>query len=92
MHLRALQPHLEALGPDGTPFEEISKVFPPLFRTIQLVWQHSKYYATADHMIVLLKEIVNELIDHALAHVQPEDLFNVRTAQSFLFVDVRIRV
>ena len=78
LHLRALQPHLDALGPDNTNLDEILSVLAPLFHALGLVWRHSKYYNRIDRVTVLLREIVNELIDHARAHIQPEEIFKVR--------------
>jgi dynein heavy chain len=45
--------------------------FQPIMHTIMLVWKHSKYYNTPARLVVLMREICNDLIQQAHQFVQP---------------------
>ena len=41
----------------------MSHFIKPLFHTIALVWKHSKYYSTPSKMVILLRQVFNQVID-----------------------------
>ena len=43
-------------------FDDLVRVFKPLFHCILLVWKHSKKYNTTTRMVILIREICNDII------------------------------
>ena len=41
------------------------ELFKPIMHTLMLVWKHSKYYNTAARLVVLMREICNDIIMQA---------------------------
>ena len=50
-----------AARPHGAP--RAAQVFRPVVHVIMLVWKHSKHYNTPARLVVLMREICNDLID-----------------------------
>ena len=46
-------------------FGMLTEVFRPVVHVIMLVWKHSKHYNTPARLVVLMREICNDLIDQA---------------------------
>jgi dynein heavy chain len=61
--LRALEPYLQEVKQNS--FEDLVRVFRPLFHCILLVWKHSKQYNSTTRMVILIREICNDLIMRA---------------------------
>eukprot|EP00755_Sulcionema_specki_P019722 Sspe_Gene.70182::Locus_41437_Transcript_1_1_Confidence_1.000_Length_4815::g.70182::m.70182/K10408/DNAH; dynein heavy chain, axonemal len=61
------QESFERLVTDGT--------FRKLFHYIYTVWTHSKHYNTPARLVILIREICNDLISSARSNVNVEDLF-----------------
>ena len=61
--LNVLEPLLMQIKNDD--FDQLVRAFQPLFHYILLVWKHSKEYNTTTRMVVLIREICNEIIQRA---------------------------
>ncbi|KAJ8349889.1 hypothetical protein SKAU_G00250190 [Synaphobranchus kaupii] len=61
LHLRPLKKHIGRL--EERNFTHMEPLIAPLFHTLCLIWSHSKYYCIPGHMVVLLQEFCNLLIE-----------------------------
>lgn len=61
LHLRPLKKLISNLEERSLP--KVEPVLPALFHTLCLIWSHSSYYCTPQHMVVLLQEFCNLIID-----------------------------
>ena len=68
--LEPLVPMLEKLR-DGGDFEELAEGFHPIMHTIMLIWKHSTHYNSPSRLVVLMREICNDLIEKARDNVEP---------------------
>ena len=71
--LKTLKPLFENL--ESFKFTEIHELFVPIMHTILLIWKHSKYYNTPPRLVVLIREICNEIIRKAREHVSGSEIF-----------------
>ena len=65
-YLSPMKPYFERLkfdSPSPIEFVEAPTIFKKLFHIIYLVWNNSKYYNTQNRLVVLIREICNDLID-----------------------------
>ncbi|XP_058534261.1 dynein axonemal heavy chain 11 [Ochotona princeps] len=90
IYLKPLRRHIEHLQEAGFP--QSRRCIPPLFHTICLIWNHSKFYNTPARVIVLLREFCNLFIDQATAYLSPEDLLRGEVEDALEKVQVAIRV
>ena len=56
-------------------FPMLVELFKPIMHTLMLVWKHSKYYNTAARLVVLMREICNDLIMQACKNVDGATIF-----------------
>lgn len=63
-YLSTLEPLLSALT-SCREFPQLTDVFRPVVHVIMLIWKHSKHYNTPPRLVVLMREICNDLIDQA---------------------------
>ena len=88
-YLATLQPTLEKLSlsmTDADSFQALTDVFRPTVHLIMLIWKHSKFYNTPARLVVLMREICNDLIAQARAFVSPDQLFEIEAQEA---VEVR---
>ena len=52
---------------DNQDFAQLTDSFRPVVHLMMLVWKHSKHYNTPARLVVLMREICNELIRQARA-------------------------
>ena len=71
--LGPLVTHLNRLR-DADEFEELPKTFVLILHSILLVWKHSNYYNTPARLVVLMREICNDLIRQAHKFLEPETI------------------
>lgn len=64
MYLQTLQDSLDKLM-NSHEFSELITLFRPILHTLLLIWQHSKYYGTADRLLSLVRDIGNALVEQA---------------------------
>jgi dynein heavy chain len=72
LYLKAISDWIAALGSD---FSEVSDNFKPLMHTILLIWRNSKFYNTPGRLVVLMREICNQLIKQAVEYVNGPEMF-----------------
>ncbi len=60
IQLEPLRPHLLALTTDE--FTSLPQRFGPMMHTVMLIWKHSRHYNSAARLVVLLRQICNDVI------------------------------
>jgi len=74
LYLKSIETLIGQLSSD---FGEVSDVFKPLMHTILLIWRNSKFYNTPGRLVVLMREICNQLIKQAVEFVNGPEMFEV---------------
>ena len=74
LYLKALESLIAQLGSD---FSDLISVFRPLMHTILLIWRNSKFYNTPGRLVVLMREICNQLIRQAVEFANGREMFEV---------------
>ena len=59
--LNPLVRYLERLNMSDE-FKDLAELFKPIMHLLMLCWKHSRYYNTAARLVVLMREICNDLI------------------------------
>ena len=72
-YLKTLRPFLEKLNLMDD-FPKLTSLFKPILHTILLIWKHSKYYNSATRLVILIREICNDLIMQACRFLGEEIL------------------
>ncbi|CAF96140.1 unnamed protein product, partial [Tetraodon nigroviridis] len=90
LYLRPLRRVISNL--EETTFPKVADVLPALFHTLCLIWSHSRYYCTAQRMVVLLQEFCNLIIEKAFAYLIPEELFKMELEEGVERVQITITV
>ena len=79
--LAPLTSHLYRLR-DADEFEELPKTFVLIMHSILLVWKNSNYYNTPSRLVVLMREICNDLIRQAHKFLEPETILEDEPADA----------
>eukprot|EP01059_Diplonema_ambulator_P034998 TRINITY_DN8108_c0_g1_i3.p1 TRINITY_DN8108_c0_g1~~TRINITY_DN8108_c0_g1_i3.p1 ORF type:complete len:4672 (+),score=1974.47 TRINITY_DN8108_c0_g1_i3:105-14120(+) len=63
----------------GLPLNELvdDKIFEKLFHFIYLIWDNSKYYNTSARLIVLIRELCNDIINSSRRFIEIDELFMI---------------
>ena len=72
-HLKALEGVIQQLKHDD--FGSLVHVFKPMLLILLLIWKHSTCYSTPHRMVVLLREVCNDVIARAQAFLEEKELF-----------------
>ena len=72
LYLKAIETWIGNLASD---FSEVQDHFKPLMHTILLIWRNSKFYNTPGRLVVLMREICNQLIKQAVEYVNGPEMF-----------------
>ena len=94
-YLATLQPTLEKLASsmaDAESFQALTEAFRPTVHLIMLIWKHSKYYNTPARLVVLMREICNDLIAQARAFVSPDQLFEIEAQEAVERLMITLKV
>ena len=89
-YLNAISKYLQMLASEA--FSDVASVFKPLMHTILLVWKHSKVYNTPGRLVVLMREICNDLIRQAAGFVSGDQLFEMEPQDAVDALKVCLRV
>ena len=73
---------LEDEAVDSEAFQGLTQAFRPIVHLIMLVWKHSQFYNTPARLVVLMREICNDLIRQARSYVNPEQLFEMEPQEA----------
>ena len=68
---------IESLIGQLTDFTEMTEVFRLLMHTILLIWRNSKFYNTPGRLVVLMREICNQLIQQSVEFINGPEMFEV---------------
>ena len=63
-------------------FPDLVNLFKPIMHTVLLVWKHSHHYNTPGRIVVLVREICNDLIMQSQKFVQGEEIFQVEPPEA----------
>jgi len=77
---------------DGEAFQALTNIFRPIVHLIMLVWKHSRFYNTPARLVVLMREICNDLIRQATAFVSPEQLFEIEPQEAVERLMITLKV
>ncbi|EDQ88776.1 outer dynein arm heavy chain beta [Monosiga brevicollis MX1] len=73
LYLEPLRMYLEQL--EDIELAEMPRLLTSIFVTIRLIWTYSKHYNTARRMVILLREICNQVIASITGFIEPRSLF-----------------
>ena len=76
----ALEPFLTDIK--NNAFEELIRGFKPLLHCILLVWKHSKKYNTNTRMVILIREICNDIIGRAEGFLTEKPLLEIEPQEA----------
>ncbi|GAB9467560.1 hypothetical protein Gpo141_00004900 [Globisporangium polare] len=74
--LQPLAKWFDALS-GAASFPEIRELFRPVFHSILLVWKCSRFYNTPTRLVVLIRQICNEIIRKAVTFLNGKKLFEL---------------
>jgi len=63
-------------------FANFPVVFMQMLRILTLVWKHSKHYCTPRHIVVILREIFNQLIGSIQRFIEPLAIFKLEPREA----------
>jgi hypothetical protein len=82
-YLSPLVRYLERLNMSDE-FPALVEQFKPIMHLLLLVWKHSRYYNSAARLVVLIREVCNDLINQATTFLGgAEILVSLSTQQDF---------
>jgi dynein heavy chain len=58
-------------------FPQMSELFKPMMHLLMLTWKHSRYYNSAARLVVLMREICNDLITQGCNYVVGHEIMQV---------------
>ena len=90
VYLGSVEALITKLGNDS--FTEIEELFKPLMHTILLVWKNSKFYNTPARLVVLMREICNDLIRQAATFVSGEQMFEMEPQEAVDSLKICLKV
>ncbi|KAF0701432.1 Aste57867_8074 [Aphanomyces stellatus] len=83
LFLAPLLPWFEKMERE-TDFTALPDLFRPILHSILLVWKWSRFYNTPPRLVVLVRQICNELIRKAFAYMNGKQLFDLIDADETL--------
>ena len=94
-YLATLKTVLEKLAQpsvESEAFKGLTELFRPIVHLIMLVWKNSKFYNTPARLVVLMREICNDLIRQATAYIDPAGLFEMEPQEAVDKLMVTLKV
>ena len=79
-YLKTLKKNFEKLNL-ADDFPSLTELFKPIFHSLLLIWKHSKHYNTAARLVILMREICNDLIMQACKFVG-EEIFKMEPQEA----------
>ncbi|KAK2885147.1 hypothetical protein Q8A73_021621 [Channa argus] len=89
-YLKPLQRLFEDM--ENVEFPDVRSQIGPFMHTVCLVWANSRYYSTPAHLIVLLQETCNLLIQQARVYLVPEEVLRGEVSESLLKVQTSLDI
>ncbi|XP_072539060.1 dynein beta chain, ciliary-like [Salminus brasiliensis] len=90
LYLKPLRKHIVAF--EERIFTDLEPLFPALLHTLALIWTHSRFYCSPPHIVTLLTEFCNLLIDKAMVYLIPEELFKMELEEGMERVQRAVQV
>lgn len=72
-YLKPLKRYFEKLSLSDD-FAELHTIFKPMMHLVMLIWKHSKYYNTPSRLVILIREICNDIIMQSRKFVSGEEI------------------
>jgi dynein heavy chain, axonemal len=91
LHLKPLQRQLSQLE-ELTDFSEAGVLLRPLLHVICLIWTYSDYYRNTSKLVVLLRQLVNLLVQQAKRFLDPSSIFQSDIDEAKQRVQISIQV
>jgi dynein heavy chain len=66
----------------GDDFMALPEMFTPMFHLVLLVWRHSAYYNSPMRLVVLMREICNDVIEQSVKNCDSGTLFDSLPVES----------
>ena len=73
-------------------FPQLAELFKPIMHVVLLVWKHSHHYNTPGRIVVLVREICNDLIMQSQKFVQGEEIFNMEPPEAVSKLQTTLKV
>ena len=73
-------------------FNALSELFLPIMHTIMLVWKNSNYYNSSVRIVVLMREICNDLIMQACKYVDGSEILQVEPQEAVDKLKATLRI
>lgn len=73
-------------------FPQLAGMFRPLMHQVLLVWKHSKHYNTPQRMVILMREICNDLIAQACKYVEADKVLSDEPQDAVTQLKMALRV
>jgi dynein heavy chain len=77
---------------DAEAFQNLTHLFRPIVHLIMLVWKHSRFYNSPARLVVLMREICNDLIAQARSFLNPQELFQMEPQEAVDKLMVTLKV
>ncbi|KAL0479463.1 dynein beta chain [Acrasis kona] len=88
--LKPLAQYFRQIKYDSTErveFSQLTDTFKKIFSLIYIVWIKSAHYNTPERILVLVREICNDLIEHASGYIGGKEIFNMEPPESIDILD-----
>ena len=73
-------------------FPQLANMFRPLLHQVLLVWKHSKHYNSPQRMVILMREVCNDLIGQACKFVEVDKVLSDEPADAVTQLKLVLRV
>ncbi len=90
LHLKVLEPYLKRLKIEN--FTSLVILFKPILHVILHIWIHSKFFNTTARIVVLIREICNDIIKRGQEHVNSQSMFEVDAGEVVALLKDCIRI
>eukprot|EP00736_Rhodelphis_marinus_P010572 Rmarinus@m.9666 len=75
--LSPLEQYFDKIISEDGLYQELLQLYTPLMHSILLVWKHSRHYNTPVRLVVVMRQICNDLITRSCSNLVAEELFQV---------------
>ena len=90
MHLKVLVPYLSKLKVEG--FDSLIPLFKPILHLILLIWTHSNFFNTTARIVVLIREICNDIIKRCQDYINARSIFELDPGEAVASLKDCIRI
>ncbi len=83
--LKPLSQYFRAIkfdSPERAEFLALPDIFKKIYILIYVMWIKSPYYNTPERLLVLIREICNDLIEHTAGYIGGKEIFNLEPVEA----------